>query len=591
VQKQSLEEKADWRSFIWMIQATKPPKMIMIIALFLSVASSIVSLTIPLFTKKMIDGFTVSSLNKTTIILLVGAFIAQTIASGFSIYLINYTGETVVSRLREQVWQKLLHLTIPYYDRHRTGETVSRITNDTAIVKGLITEHTANFFNGIISITGSVALLLYLDWKMTLIIFILLPLAVSIMIPLGRQMFKNSKRLQDETAQFTAFITQVLSEIRLVKSSNAEQLEYEKGKKGISHLFRYGLKEAKVQAMVMPLMGIVLMLLLVVILGFGGYRVSTGAMTAGGLVAYILYLFQMVMPLAAFSTFFTQLQKAMGATQRIMATLCEQEEDYLSGEEVARIDEPIHVNHLSFSYENGEPVLKNVNFTIEPGKVTAIVGPSGSGKTTFFSILERYYTPTSGSVFLGEKPIHALSLSSWRQQIGYVSQESPLIAGTIRDNICYGLDHQVSDEELKWAADMAYASPFIEELPKKYETEVGERGIKLSGGQRQRIAIARALLRNPRILLLDEATSNLDSQSEMAVQKALQNLMKGRTTIVIAHRLSTVINADQIIFMEKGEITGMGTHQELFATHALYREFAIQQLHLHEEMQKNTAKG
>lgn len=589
--EKQLQDKADFRSFIQLIKTTQPSKAVMITAIFLSLTSTIVSLIIPMFTKKLVDGFTLATLNKMTIALLIGVFIARMIFSGFSIYLINYTGEKIVSGLREQLWKKLLVLSIPYYDRHRTGETVSRVTNDTAVVKSLITEHVANFFNGVISIIGAIILLLYLDWKMTLIMFILIPLTVGILLPLGRQMFKISKKLQDETAGFSALVTQVLSEIRLVKSSNAEPIEYEKGKKGITSLFLYGLKEAKVQAMIMPLMMFVLMALLVILLGFGGYRVSTGTMTAGDLVAYILYLFQMVMPLTAFSTFFTQLQKAMGATQRIVTTLSEPEEDYQSGKEVKNVNQPIHVKNLSFAYENGETVLKNLNFTIHPGKLTALVGPSGAGKTTFFSLLERYYEPTDGTITLGDEPLHAFSLSSWRRQIGYVSQESPLIAGTIRENICYGLEREVSEQELKQAADMAYASPFIEELPLKYDTEVGERGIKLSGGQRQRIAIARALLRNPSILLLDEATSNLDSQSEMAVQKALQNLMKGRTTLVIAHRLSTVVNADQILFMEKGEITGIGTHEELFSTHALYRKFANQQLMVSEEKFENVAKG
>jgi ATP-binding cassette, subfamily B, bacterial AbcA/BmrA len=583
-------DKADLRFFIQLIQLTQPSKTAMIAAILLSLISTIVSLMIPMFTKKLVDGFTFAALNKTTIVLLIGAFIVQTFSSGLSIYFINYTGEKIVSGLRDQLWKKLLVLPIPYYDRHRTGETVSRVTNDTAVVKSLITEHMSNFFNGVISIIGSIALLLYLDWKMTLIMFVLIPLTAGIIIPLGRQMFKISKRLQNETAGFTALITQVLSEIRLVKSSNAETIEYEKGTKGIRNLFSYGLKEAKVHAMIMPLMTFVLMALVVIILGFGGYRVSTGAMTAGGLVAYILYLFQMVMPLTAFSAFFIHLQKAMGATERIAITLSEPEEDYHSGKEVKNANQPIHVKNLTFAYENGETVLNNLNFKIQPGKITAIVGPSGAGKTTFFSILERYYEPTEGMITLGDDPLHELSLSSWRRQFGYVSQESPLIAGTIRENICYGLEREVSDQELKQAADMAYASPFIEELPLKYETEVGERGIKLSGGQRQRIAIARALLRNPSILLLDEATSNLDSQSEMAVQKALQNLMKGRTTLVIAHRLSTVVDADQIIFMEKGEITGIGSHEELFSTHDLYRKFASQQLKIEEKKFEHTAK-
>jgi ATP-binding cassette subfamily B protein AbcA/BmrA len=223
-----------------------------------------------------------------------------------------------------------------------------------------------------------------------------------------------------------------------------------------------------------------------------------------------------------------------------------------------------------------------VHFTIIPGKVTALVGPSGSGKTTLFALLERYYRPQKGTIRLGDDPIDSFSLKSWRRQIGYVSQESPLIAGTIRENICFGTDRDISDEELRHAARMAYADTFIEALPNQYDTEVGERGMKLSGGQRQRIAIARALLRNPNILMLDEATSNLDSQAEIVVQQAFKNLMRGRTTIVIAHRLSTVIDADQIVFIEKGVVTGIGTHEQLFRTHPMYREFAIQQLRMEE---------
>lgn len=326
------------------------------------------------------------------------------------------------------------------------------------------------------------------------------------------------------------------------------------------------------------------MVLLVVVMGYGGMRVATGALTAGELVAFILYLVQIVMPMGQFTQFFTQLQKAIGATERIIETLDAREEDHASGRELNSANQPIYVENVSFAYDGGETILENVSFTIAPGKVTAIVGPSGSGKTTMFSLLERYYQPNSGSIRLGEEQIQGFTLASWRSKIGYVSQESPLIAGTIRENICYGLGREISDEELRQAAAMAYADQFIEELPEGYETQVGERGVKLSGGQRQRIGIARALLRDPQILMLDEATSSLDSKSELIVQQALTNLMKGRTTLVIAHRLSTVVDADQILILEKGKITGRGRHAELYETHALYREFATQQLRVKERV-------
>ncbi|NME98730.1 ABC transporter ATP-binding protein [Aneurinibacillus aneurinilyticus] len=578
----AVKKQKGWRQFIHLVQQTKPSKIFLCIALLLSVSTTVVGLFVPLFTKNLINDFSLSSLSTGRIILLVSAMLIQALASGISIYLLNHIGQSVVAGIRERLWKKLLVLPVSYYDEHQTGETVSRMTNDTAIVKGLITDHLANFLTGMISIIGSIIVLFILDWKMTLLMLIAIPLSFMILVPLGRKMHQVSKGTQDETARFTSVIQQVLSEVRLVKASNAEMIEYNNGKKGIAQLFQYGLKEAKIQAMIAPLIGLVIMLLLVVILGYGGMRVSSGALTAGDLVAFIMYLFQIVMPMGQLTSFFTQFQKATGATERIISILEMDKEDNDSEQKVQNVNQSITVDHLSFSYKNGENVLKDISFSVEPGKVTAIVGPSGSGKTTLFSLLERYYQPQQGLIRLGGKPITDFSLQSWRSQIGYVSQESPIVSGTIRDNICYGLEKQVDDADLYRVARMAYADQFISELPEGFNTEVGERGIKLSGGQRQRIAIARAFLRDPKILMLDEATSSLDSKSELVVQQALQNLMKGRTTIVIAHRLSTVIDADQILFFEKGKITGSGTHEELMQTHSLYREFATQQLRMKE---------
>ncbi|AOH52923.1 multidrug ABC transporter permease [Peribacillus muralis] len=575
--KQEKKQKG-WSQFIRLVQQTKPSKIMIGIALLLSLSTTGVSLLVPLFTKNLINDFSLSSLNAERVTLLVLAIIVQALASGFSIYLLNKIGQSVVAGIRDQLWKKLLVLPVNYFDEHPSGETVSRMTNDTTVVKGLISEHLSNFVTGIISIVGAMIVLFLLDWKMSLLMFIAIPLSVLILLPLGKKMHRISKGMQDETASFTAVLQQVLTEIRLVKASNAETFEYENGKKGIIKLFQYGLKEAKIQALIGPLMSLVMMALLVLILGYGGMRVSSGALSAGALVAFIMYLFQIIMPMAQLAAFFTQFQKATGATERIISILdSEVEEDATL--KVQNSSQSITVEHLEYRYNDGEQVLKDINFTVEAGKVTAIVGPSGSGKTTLFSLFERFYKPQQGSISIGGTSINDFTLLSWRSQIGYVSQESPIVSGTIKDNICYGIDRDVTDEELNRVAKMAYADQFISDLPNGYDTEVGERGMKLSGGQRQRIAIARAFLRNPKILMLDEATSSLDSKSEHVVQQALNDLMKGRTTIVIAHRLSTVIGSDQIIFLEKGEITGSGTHKELYETHALYREFAEQQLH------------
>jgi ATP-binding cassette subfamily B protein AbcA/BmrA len=579
------EDTGNWRSFYRLIWQTKPSKLMLSIAIGLSVMTSIGGLIIPLFTKNLVDGFSLKNIHPSQVILMIATFLIQACASGISIYLLSRVGQNVVATLRDQLWKKLLVLPVPFYDNNRTGETISRVTNDTGVVKTLITDHLTGFFTGFISIIGSIAVLLYMDWKMTLVMLTVVPFSLLILVPLGRQMHKISRGLQDETARFTGILNQVLSEIRLVKASNAEANEYKSGKNGITNLFQFGLREGKIQAVIAPLMSLVIMALLVVIIGYGGMRVSSGELTAGELVAFILYLVQIIMPMGQLTSFFTQLQKSIGATERIISTLASEEEDHTAGLELQTASHSIKVEHLSFAYESGAEVLKDVNFIMHAGSVTAIVGPSGGGKTTIFSMLERFYKAQSGVIKLGDVPIDQFSLQSWRSQIGYVSQESPLVAGSIRDNIKYGLEREVSDSELRKAAEMAYADHFIDEFADGYDTEVGERGIKLSGGQRQRIGIARALLRNPQILMLDEATSSLDSKSEVYVQKALKNLMKGRTTLVIAHRLSTVVEADQILFIEKGRITGSGSHDQLLTTHTMYREFAEQQLQIKELVQ------
>lgn len=569
------EKPSAFRSFLALLKMLKWPIGITIFALILALIETIAGLVVPLVTKDLVDSLATSLFDWKMIALLFIIFIAQAVTGGVSFYLLTYIGERVVADLREKLWHKLLRLPIVYYDQNETGETMSRITQDTSTLKQLITQHMVQIISGVISILGAVILLFFIDWKMTLILLTSVPISFIIIMPLGRIMHKIAVATQQEMASFSGFLGRVLSDIRLVKSYRAEESEDARGGKAIQSLFRFGLKEAKVQAFISPVMTLIMMSVLVVILGYGGSQVASGALTAGELVAIIFYLVQIIVPFAQIASFFTSFQKAMGATERIQHIFSIASEEY-TATEVADNDD-IRFEHVSFAYSEDKEVLQDITFVAKPGTMTAFAGPSGGGKTTIFSLLERFYQPTNGDIYIGKTPINNLSLNEWRGKIGYVSQESPLLSGSIIHNITYGIAKQPSLELVISAAKDANALEFIDKLSDGFDTEVGERGIKLSGGQRQRIAIARALLHNPSILLLDEATSNLDSGSEILVQEALQRLMAGRTTFIIAHRLATIAHANQILFIENGNITGTGTHEQLLSSHALYREFAAGQ--------------
>lgn len=560
------------KEFFHFLKQLKWPIGLTLLALFLAILQTGASLAVPLLTKGLVDSFSTANFTWSTVAFLVVLFLIQAIAGGISYYLLAYLGETLVQDVREKVWQHVLHLPIEFYDATETGETMSRITQDTTVIKSLVTDHFVSFITGIISIVGAVIILLFLDWKMTLIMLVSVPVSMLIIFPLGKMMSKVARATQAEMANFSGHLGRTLGDIRLVKAYRAETIEQEKGSRAIRSLFGYGLKEAKIQAIVSPLMMLTMMGMLIVVFGYGGAQVAQGHLSAGTLVAILFLLFQIMMPFGQMAHFFTAFQKAVGATERIQTILkipVEQEQ----GEILSQQGE-IAFEQVTFGYEEGQPILKGIDFTAKPGTVTAFVGPSGGGKTTTFSLIERFYEPTSGRITFAGQPIQTIQLRDWRSKIGYVSQESPLMNGSIRDNIAYGLTNIPPDEQIEAAARSANALEFIQQLPEGLDTFVGERGMKLSGGQRQRIAIARALLHNPEILLLDEATSNLDSGSEAHVQEALQVLMRGRTTFMIAHRLSTIIHADQLIFIEQGEITGRGTHEELYATHEKYRAFA-----------------
>lgn len=571
------EEKASFKKFIMLIKSTNVKKGLFFTGVFLTLIGTAGSLIVPLLTQMFIDGFNTDLITAPLAALIIGVFLISAIIDGISYYMLAKIGQTVVKSLREMVWDKFLRLPVSYFDKTKSGESVSRVVNDTSIIQNLITSHFPQLISGILSVAGSIVILFFLDWKLTLIMFIALPISIVAIMPLGSRMQKVSKKLQDETASFTGSIQETLSEIRLMKSFNAESYEKIKGNKGINELFKYGMKEAVINALLSPIMYTIMMFVIILVIGYGGLRVADGTMSIGTLVAFLLYLFQIIMPMTMFAMFFTEYNKALGATGRIIGILEMENEKSAADTEELLTYETLSFNNVTFGYDK-TPVLENISFTAENNKKIAFVGPSGSGKSTIFSLIERYYSVWDGEITIDNTNIENIPLDLYRSGIGYVAQESAIISGTIKENITYGLTAgEYTDEDIKRAVQQSYTSEFINDLPEGLETEVGERGVKLSGGQRQRLGIARAFLRNPKILMLDEATASLDSQSEKFVGEALNELMAGRTVLVIAHRLSTIVNSDKIYFIDSGHLTGEGTHEELMASHDMYKAFTEQQ--------------
>lgn len=569
--------KFNWKNFFRLIKTAHPQWRYLGTGLVLGLIGVVGNLATPAFASQIIATFK-QGLNKELIFLAVVLFIGAALVSSIGNFLLGVAGEQIVQNLRKTLWDKLVVLKVKYFDEVKSGEMISRLVNDTSQVKTLVATSFPSFITGVIQLIGAAVLMFVSDWHMTLMIFIAIPLAAGAMaIPMiwGG---KIGRATQDGIAEFSGQSTDTLAEIRLVKSSGSEKKELERGHKQITHLFQLGRKEAVIDGVSQPLLTMVMMGVFIVIIAFGAYRVSQGDMTTAKLIAFMMYLFQMLPPVAIIATFATTLAKTQGATERIGDIIDEESEDLSVGKTVDVTGKTLSVEHVDFGYSDDEPILRDVSFEARPNTIVAFAGPSGGGKSTLFSLLERFYTPTAGTIKIGDENVADTSLESWRHQIGFVSQNSSIMAGTIRDNLTYGLDGEYTDDQLWHVLELAYAKTFVSEMRDGLDTQVGERGVKVSGGQRQRLAIARAFLRDPKILMLDEATASLDSESEAMVQKALESLMKDRTTLVIAHRLSTIVDADNIYFIEHGRVTGSGTHRDLIATHALYAEYVNEQL-------------
>lgn len=420
-----------------------------------------------------------------------------------------------------------------------------------------------------------------IDWKIAIVLCTSVPGAtLVIMLICGRE-YKISKLLQDTYASWQGDMHRIISDIRLVKASVSEKLEIDGGNNKIEYLRKLNMKEAKISALIEPFSSMLILLILTINVGYGGLRVSAGTLTTGAFVATLTYLFKLTQPVSDIMRFFTEYQKFLGSFGSIDYILSYETELQDMAKRAETLSSIMNVNSLclnnvSFGYEKEANVLNHITFEANEGEITGIVGASGAGKTTLFSLIERFYQPLEGMILYKGMNIEECDLYEWRKNIAYVFQDSLMMYGTILYNLTYGIE-AYNNEDIDKAIDNANLTELINSLPNRLNTEIGDKGVKLSGGERQRLAIARAMIRNSKILLLDEATSHLDSESERLVQKALDNLMVGRTTIVIAHRLSTLKNASKLIVLENGTISGIGTHEELLQNNALYKKFVDQQ--------------
>ena len=570
--------KFSFKEFLGLIKMTEPNYLLLGIGMIFLVISSSVQVYVPKLASSLVNNFQ-KGVDYSLLGKVVGLFIFSALVSALGGTILGIFGENVIQNMRKRLWNKLTILKVSYFDSVKAGEISSRVVNDTNQVKQLLAVTFPQTVASVITVIGTVYMMIKMDWHMSLAMVIAVPVVILCMIPVMAFGSKVSHIRQDAMSQFNGLATETLSEIRLVKTSNAESQAQVRAANEVDRLFNVGKKEAIFDASMQPIMMMVFMSMVFGLLAYGMHRIAIGVMTIGTLMSFLMYLFNLIGAMPIIATLFSEVAKAAGSTRRVQELLSREPEDFESGQDINLSEKTLSVKNVKFSYEDApeEPILTDISFTAQPNQVIAFAGPSGGGKSTIFSLIERFYEPTEGQIKFGDIDIKDIKLSDYRRQIGFVSQDSAIMAGTIRDNLTYGLAENFSDEQLWDVLELAYARKFVEEMPDKLNTEVGERGVKISGGQRQRIAIARAFLRNPKILMLDEATASLDSESEMKVQEALSNLMKGRTTLVIAHRLSTIVDADSIYFVEKGKVTGSGKHDELVSKHKTYAKYVSEQ--------------
>jgi ATP-binding cassette, subfamily B, bacterial len=551
-------------------QFVVPYKWTFVLGMVFLVLSNMTTLSFPLLIgemTKVIEGKSKFQINEVTVFFF-GILILQAILSFFRIYTFAQVSEKAMRDVRQTLYAKIITLPIFHFEKRRVGELMSRITSDITQLQDVLSITLAEFFRQIFTLVAGVSLITYLSWKLTLFMLATFPVLVISAIVFGKFIRKISKKAQDELANTNIIVEETFQSIQAVKAFTNEQFEVNRYTKSLNKVLQEALKAATLRGGFVSFIIFALFGGIVGVVWFGARLVAEGDLILADLLTFIFYTAFIGGSVGGLGDIYAQLQKTIGASDRILEIL----EDPSEMDVTLTENKPpiafgkIEIQDVHFSYPSRPSVeiLKGISITIEPGQKVAIVGTSGTGKSTLAQLMMRFYQPNAGTIRMGGHDIQDLDVLTWRKMVALVPQEVLLFGGTIRENIAYGKP-DATEEEIHQAAELAYAKEFVEAFPEKWDTLVGERGVKLSGGQRQRIAIARAILKNPHLLLLDEATSALDSESEKWVQSALEELMKNRTSLIIAHRLSTIRSADQILVMEHGKIVEAGTHEILMA--------------------------
>jgi subfamily B ATP-binding cassette protein MsbA len=553
----------------------------LVVAFVCLVASASIALAFPQIVRHLLDAAFIDTnaalLNKIALGLL-GLFAIQAVLNFVQVYFLTSTSELVIAQLREDLFAHLVRLSPGFFTERRTGELTSRLSADTTVLQTVLSYNLSEFARQTLFLIGGIILLVITDSRLTATTLAVVPLVVGAAVVFGRALRKASTGVQDRIAEATGTADEAFSQIRTVQSYTAEAEEVRRYGAHLVQVIDAAIRRAKIRGTFFGILTFCGFGGVVAVLWQGGRQVLAGNLTAGALVSFLLYALYVAGAVGSLASLFGAYQEAVGAARRVFDLL----ETVSSVKDPARplkLPRPLRgeitVDNVTFSYNPALPeVLQGVSLRIGAGEVVALVGPSGAGKTTVASLLPRFWDITSGRITFDGVDIRDLSLADLRGAIGIVPQEPTLFSGTIRENIAYaaiGADgSRPSEESIHAAAKAAHAVEFIERLPDGFDTKVGERGVKLSGGQRQRIAIARVFLKNPALVILDEATSSLDTESERLVEEAMEDLLRERSTLIIAHRLSTVLRADRLVVIDRGQIVEEGSHQDLLAAEGVY---------------------